>query len=91
MSGHVLAIRRSIWYVLLYCSGPAEGHMCDHELFDLCLHNEAGWAGIRLELPLYPDHVVVGQPHCMMMVWAPAPHHQTEVAIYALGNFWLGA
>ena len=64
--------------------------MCDHELFYLCLYNEAGRAGVRLELPLYPNHVVVGQPHCVMMVRAPAPHHRTEVAICALGSFWLG-
>ena len=65
--------------------------MYDHELFYPCLYDEAGRAGVRLELPLYPDHVVVGQPHCVMMVWAPAPHHQTEVAICASGDFWLGA
>ena len=90
MSRHVLEIRRSIWYVLVYCSGPAEGHMYDHELFYLCLYNEAGRAGIRLELPLYPNHVAVGRPRCAMMVWAPAPRHQSEVTICASSNFWLG-
>lgn len=75
MSGHVLTIRRSIWYVLLCCPGLLEGHMYDIELFCLCLYDEAGLAGVWLELPLYPDHVVVGQPHCVMMVYALAPHH----------------
>lgn len=42
--------------------------MCDLELFCLCLYDEAGLAGVQLELPLYPDHMVVGQPHCAMMV-----------------------
>ena len=68
MSVHVLAIRRSIWYVMLYCSGHVEGHMYERELIYLCLCNEAGRAGIRLELPLCPGHVVVGQPHCAMVV-----------------------
>ena len=62
----------------------------------------AGRAAVRLELPLYPDHEVVGPPHCpdrvvvdrphyAEEVWAPAPHHRTEVAICASGKFWLGA
>jgi len=38
-------------------------------------------------LPLYPDRVVAGQPHCAMMVRAPVPRHRTEVAIYALVAF----
>ena len=91
MSGHAVAIRRSIWYVLLYYPVPAEGHMYNHELFYLCSYDEAGRAGVRLELPLYPDRVVVGQPHCTMMVRAPTPRHRTEVAICVSGNFWLGA
>ena len=61
MSKHVLAICRSIWYVLLYCPGPAEGHMYNHELLYFCLYGEAGQAGVRLELPLYPDRVAVGR------------------------------
>ena len=65
--------------------------MCDHELFYLCLYSEVGRACVRLELPLYPDHVVIRQPHCVMMVWAPAPHHRTEVAICASGRIWLGS
>ena len=98
---HVLAIRRSIWYVLLYCSGPAEGHMYGRGLIYLCLCDEAGWAGVRLELPLYPDHEVVGPPHCPDRVvfgrphyareeLAPAPLRRTEVAIFVLDNSWMG-
>ena len=37
------------------------------ELFYLCLYGEVVRAGARLELPLCPGHVVVGQPHCAMM------------------------
>ena len=50
-----------------------------------------GWLAIQPELPLYPDCVVVGQPHCAMMVRAPAPRHRTGAVICASGNFWLGA
>ena len=56
-----------------------------------CLSDEAGRAGVRHELPFCPDHAVVGQPHCMMVVYILALPRQTEVAIYALGSFWLGA
>ena len=91
MSGHEPAIRRSIWYVLFCCPDLAKGHMYDLELFFPCLYDKAGRAGVRLELPLYPDRVVVGQPHCAMLVRAPVPRHRTEVAICASGNFWLGA
>ena len=65
--------------------------MHGHGLIYLYLCDEAGRAGVRLELPLYPDHVVVGQPHCAMMVWALMPRRRTEVAICVLGSFWLGA
>ena len=61
------------------------------ELFYLFLYNEVVWASVRLELPLYPGHVVVGQPHHVLVVRAPALHHRIEVAICASGNFWLGA
>ncbi len=59
-SGHVLAIRRSIWYVLLYCPGLAEGHMYNPELFYLCFYDEVEWASVRLDLQFCPSHVVVG-------------------------------
>ena len=38
--------------------------MYDPELFYLCFYVEVGRAAVRLELALYPDRVVVGQPHC---------------------------
>ena len=72
---HVLVIRRSILYVLLYCPGPAEGRMYNPEMFYPCLYGEVGRSGVRLELPLYPDQVVVDLPHCAMMVRALVPHH----------------
>ena len=75
---------------MLYCPGPTEGRMYNPELFYSCLYGEVGRSGVRLELPLYPDRVAVGQPRCAIMVRAPAPHHRTEVAICASGNFWLG-
>ena len=56
---------RIVGVTLLYRPSPAVGHMCVPELFY-----------VRLELPLYPDHVLVGQPHCAMMVWAPIPRHR---------------
>ena len=89
-SGTVLAIRRLIWCVLLYCPGPTEGRMYIPEMFYLCFDVEVGRATIRLELPLYPDRVVVG-PHCVREVWDLVPPHRTEVAVCALGNSWLGA
>ena len=49
--------------------------MYDRELVYLCLYDEAGRAGIRLELPFYLDHVVVGQPYYVMVVCVPAPLH----------------
>ena len=61
------------------------------ELFYLYLYGEVFRAGVRLELPLCPGHVVVGQPHCALTVLAPAPRHRIEVAICASGSFWLGA
>ena len=59
-------------------------------LIYLYLCDEAGRANVQRDLPFCPDHVVVGQPCCTMVVWIPAPPHQTEVAICALGRFWLG-
>ena len=61
-------------------------------LIYLYLCNETGGgAGVRCELPFFPDHVVVSRLHCTMVVCIPAPPRQTEVAICALGSFWLGA
>ena len=61
------------------------------ELLCLCLYGGVVWAGVRLELPFCPSHVVVSQPRYTLMVRAPVPHHRIEVAVYASGNFWLGA
>ena len=58
------------------------------ELFSLCLCGEVVQAGVSLELQLCPGHVVVGYA---LMVQARVPRHRIEVAICALGNFWLGA
>ena len=85
MSKNVLVIRRLIWYILLYCPGPAEGSMYNPELFCICFYVAVGWAVVRPELPLYPDrrvafqppypgHVVVG-PHYAREICAPAPPH----------------
>ena len=84
-------IRRSIWPDQLYCSGLAAGHMCIPELLCLYLYSEIVWAGVRLELSFCPGHVVVGQPHYVLLVRAQVPCCQIEVAVYASGNFWLGA
>ena len=76
--------------------------MYDPELFCLYFFVVEGQAGVRLELPLYADHevvglphcpdrVVVGRPHCAREVWAPALPHQTEVAVCVSGNSWLVA
>ena len=87
MSRHVLAIRRLIWYVLLYCSGFAGGHMYDRRLIYLYLCDEAGLASVQRELPFCLGHVVAGLPHCTIGGCISAPPRQTEVAICALGNF----
>ena len=73
-SGHAPAIHRSIWSDLLYFPGPAASHTYIPELLCLCLYGEVVWAGVHLELPFCPGHVVVGQPHCALKVQAPAPH-----------------
>ena len=65
--------------------------MCIPELLCLCFFGEVVWAGVQLELSLYPGHVVVGQPHYALMVRAPTPRHRIGVTICASGNFWLGA
>ena len=75
---------------MFYCPGLVKGHIDDLELFCLFLYDEAGLASVQLELLLYPDHVVVGQPHYTMMVCAPVPHRRTEEVICASGSFWLG-
>ena len=89
-SGQAPAIRRSIWPDLHY-SDPAASRTCIPELFYLCLYGEVGRAGVQLELSFCPGHVVLGQPYYVLLVRAQVPRHQIEVAVYASGNFWLGA
>ena len=88
-SRHAPVIHRSIWPDLLYSSGPAGDHMCIPEQFCLCLYGEVVRAGVRLGLPLCPDHVVVSQLPCALMAWARTPRHRIEVVICASGNFWV--
>ena len=65
--------------------------MCIPELLCIYLYSEVVWAGVRLELPFGPGHVVVGQPRYALMVRGPVPRRRIEVEVYASGNFWLGA
>ena len=90
-SGHAPVIRISTWPDLLYSLGPVAGHLCIHEPLCLYLYDEIVWAGDRLELSFCPGHVVVSQPHYVLLVRAQVPHHRIAVAVYASGNFWLGA
>ena len=73
VSRHAPVICRLIWSDLFYSSGPAGDHMCISEQF--CLYGEVVQASVWLGLPLCPDHVVVGQPHCALMARAPMPRH----------------
>ena len=84
-------IHRSILSDLLCFLGHFAGHMCIPELLCFCFYGEVVRAGVRLELPLCPGHVVVGQPHYALVGRAPVPHHRIGVANCASGNFWLGA
>ena len=54
-------IRILIWSDRLYYSGHVVGHRCILQLLSLYLYGGVVHAGVRLELPLCPDHVVVGQ------------------------------
>ena len=79
MSRNVLAIRKSIGYILLYYPGSAEGRMYDPKLFCLYFYVAVMQAAVRPELPLYPDHVVVGPPHCPDRVVVDRPYYAREV------------
>ena len=59
-SRHAPVIRRLILSNLLSLANRVAGHVYDQEIFYHCLYDEAGRAGVRLELPLYLDHMVVG-------------------------------
>ena len=65
--------------------------MCIPELFYLCLYREVARAGVWLELPLYPGHVVVGQLRYALTIRGPVPRRRIEVEVYASGNFSLAA
>ena len=65
--------------------------MCIPELLCFYFYGKVVRAGVRLEVPLCPGRVVAGQPHYALVGLAPVPRHQIEVAVYALGNSWLGA
>ena len=82
------AIRRSIWSGLLCSPSHTAGHVCIPELLCFYLFGDVVLAGVRAELPLCIDHAVVGLPHYMLAVLAPAPRRQIEVAICALGSFF---
>ena len=73
--GHAPAIHRSIWSGLLYLLCHAAGHVCIPELLCFYFFSEVARAGVRFKFPLYPDHVVVGQPHYALIGRALAPHH----------------
>ena len=60
------------------------------EMLYLYLYGEVVWAGVRLELPFCPGRVVVGQPRYALIVWAQVLRRLIEVAVYTLGNFWVG-
>ena len=75
-SGHAPAIDRSIWSDLLCFPGNAVGHMCIPELLCLYFYGELVRTGVRLELPLCPGHMVVGQLHYVLVGWAPVPRHR---------------
>ena len=72
-SGSALVIHRLIWSDLLYFPGPTVGHMYIPELLCLCFYSEVVRAGVWLELPLCPGHVVVGQPRYVLTVRGPVP------------------
>ena len=65
------ATHRLIWSDLLYFPGPVVGHMCILELLSLCFCGAVVRAGVQLELPFYPGHVVVDRvrsPHYARVV-----------------------
>ena len=66
-SEHTPVIHRSIWSGPLYFPNPAVGRKYISELLRPYLRGEIVWAGVRLELPFCPGHVV-GQPRYVLMV-----------------------
>ena len=88
-SRHAPVIHRLILSDLLSFPNRVAGHVYIPELLYFCLFGEAVHAGVRLEVPLCPDHVVVGQRRYTLMVRAPLSHHRIEVAAYTSGSIWL--
>ena len=74
-SGHAPVIHRLILSDLLCFPNHAAGHVYIPELLYFCLFGEAVRAHVRLEVSLYPGHVVVGQSHCILVGRAPVPRH----------------
>ena len=71
--GHGLSIHRSIWSDRLYWPGLDVNHMYSPQPLSPCLFGEGVRAGVRLDVPLYPIHVVVSLvdlPDCDSMVLA---------------------
>ena len=84
-------IHRLILSDLLSFPNHVAGHVCIPELLYFCLFGEVVQAGVQLEVPLCPGHVVAGQPYCTLVGQAPAPRHQTVITVCASGNSCLGA
>ena len=91
VSGHAPVIHRLILSDMLSFPNRVAGHVYIPEMLYFYLFGEVVRAGVWLELPLCPDHVVVAQPHYALLGWGPAFRHQIGVTICASGNFWLGA
>ena len=90
-SGLAPAIHKSIWSGMLCFPSHVAGHVCIVKLLCFYFYGEVVRGGVRLELPLCPGDMVVGQPHYALVGRAPAPRHRIGVTICAPGNFWLGA
>ena len=64
---------------MLYCPGRAEGRMYHPELCCFYFYVAVGQVAVRLELPLYPNQVVVGLPHCPDHAVVGRPRCASEV------------
>ena len=84
--GHDLLIHRSIWSECLYWPGRIASHMCNPQLMSPGFFGEGMRAGVRLDMPLYPVHVVVGLvdlSDCISVVLAQGLHRQIVAAVCA--------
>ena len=92
--GHGLLIHRSISSNQLYWPGPDASHMYSPQLLFPCLVGEGVRAGVRLDVPFCPVHVVVGsvdQPDCILTVLAQRPRHRIVAVACVWDNFLFGA